>query len=127
MALTYATAAKTARMTATRDRFQNGTLEIGTAGMGTVLATFTLSATGGTVVGDTWALTFVSGTVAASTGGPVLTAAAARIKRSASNGGAAEITGLSVGVSGADINLDNASIANGQNVTLTSASIQHAA
>jgi len=65
MAVTYATAVKTARMTATRDNFQNGTLEIGTAGMATVLATFTLSGTAGTVATDTWTLAFTSSTVSA--------------------------------------------------------------
>lgn len=121
MAVTYATAVKTARMTATRDNFANGTLEIGTADMATVLATFTLSGTGGSISTDTWTLAFVAGTVSAGNTG---TAAAAQIKNS---GGTAQITGLTVGTSGSDINLNNTSIASGQNVTLSSATIQHAA
>lgn len=121
MSVTYATAVKTDRMTATRDRYASGTLEIGTTGMATVLATFTLSATGGSVTGDTWSLAFTASTVAAGNTG---TAAAAQIK---TNGGTAEITGLTVGTSGTDIVLDNDSITSGQNVTLSSADIQHAA
>lgn len=120
MAVTYATAVKTARMTATRDHFADGTLEIGTSGMSSVLATFGLSASGGSISGAVWTLAFDNGTVAASAGG---TAAAARIKNS---GGTANITGLTVGTSGSDINLDNTNIANGQNVTLSSATITHA-
>lgn len=69
MAVTYAAAVKTARMTATRDHFADGTLEIGTAGMATVIATFGLSATGGTVSGDTWTLAFDAGSVSAAATG----------------------------------------------------------
>lgn len=120
MSVTYATAVKTARMTATRDHFASGTLEIGTSGMASVLATFTLSATGGTISNSVWTLAFAASTVAAGASG---TAAAARIKNS---GGTANITGLTVGTSGSDINLDNTSINSGQNVTLSSATITHA-
>lgn len=120
MAVTYATAVKTARMTATRDHFADGTLEIGTSGMASVLATFGLSATGGTVTNGVWTLALDASTVAASASG---TAAAARIKNS---GGTANLTGLTVGTSGSDINLDNTSINSGQNVTLSSATITHA-
>jgi len=107
-------------MTATRDQVADGTLEIGTAGMAAVLATFGLSATGGSVATDTWTLAFDAGTVAASGSG---TAAAAQIK---TFGGTAVITGLTVGTSAADIILDSVSITSGQNVTLSSATIQHA-
>lgn len=120
MAVNYTTAVKTARITATRDELANGTLEIGTSGMSTVLATFGLSASGGTISTDTWTLVFDASTVSASATG---TAAAARIKDS---GGTAEITGLTVGTSGTDIVLDNTSITSGQDVSLTSATIQHA-
>jgi hypothetical protein len=120
MAVTYDATTKTSRMTATRDQVANGTLEIGTAGMAAVLATFGLSATGGSISGSVWTLVFDASTVAAGAAG---TAAAARIKDS---GATARITGLTVGTSGSDINLDNTSIANGQNVTLSSATITHA-
>jgi len=120
MAVTYDNTVKAARMTATRDAVANGTLEIGTAGMAAVLVTFGLSATGGTISNGAWTLAFDASTVAASAGG---TAAAARIKDS---GGTARITGLTVGTSGSDINLDNTSINSGQNVTLSSGTLNHA-
>jgi hypothetical protein len=120
MAVSYTTATKTARMTATRDHFANGTLEIQAAN-GTVLATFTLTATGGTISGAVWTLAFAASTVS---GGASGNASQAVIKTS---GGVADITGLTVGTTGTDIVLDNVSISAGQNVTLSSATITHAA
>lgn len=119
MAVTYTTAVKTDRMTATRDKVANGTLEIMTAA-NAVLATFGLSAAGGSISGVVWTLAFDAGTVQATAAG---TAAKAQIKDS---GGTAQITGLTVGTSGSDINLDNTSINTGQNVSLSSATITHA-
>lgn len=119
MAITYNAAVKEDRMTATRDYFANGTLELQTSG-DSVLVTFGLSDTGGTVSGDTWTLALDAATVAATGTG---TAAKAVIKTS---GGDAHITGLTVGTSGADIILDNTSINSGQNVTLSSLELQHA-
>lgn len=117
----YAAAVKTARMTATRDQVANGTLQIGTAGMAVVLAEFGLSASGGTISGDTWTLVLDAATVDAVASG---TAAAARVRNA---GGTALITGLTVGLSDADIVLDSVQITAGQDVTLSSATIQHAA
>jgi hypothetical protein len=119
MGVTYTTAVKTARMTATRDHFADGTLEIGTTGMAAVLATFGLAANGGSVANGVWTLAFDAGTVQASGTG---TAAAARLKTS---GGTANLTGLTVGTSGSDINLDSTNITAGQNVTLSSGTITH--
>lgn len=116
MAVTYATAVNTARMTATRDYFANGTLEILTAG-DILLCTFGLSAGGGTVSGAVWTITFDASTVQAVAAG---TAAKAQIKTA---GGSVHLTGLTVGTSGADLILNNASIASGQDVTLTGATI----
>ena len=118
MAVTYTTAVKTDRITATRDYFANGTLEI--LDGATVLATFGLSASGGTIATDTWTLVFDASTVAAGATG---VADGAQIKNSV---GTAGITGLTVGTAGSDINLDNTSINSGQDVTLSSATIQHA-
>jgi hypothetical protein len=120
MAVTYNVAVKEDRMTATMDYFANGTLEILTSG-DAVLATFGLDATAGSVTGAVWTLGFDASTVTASGTG---TAAKAQIKNS---GGSAHLTGLTVGTSGSDINLDNTSIASGQDVTLSSATITHAA
>lgn len=120
MPVNYNAAVKTARITATRDHFANGTLEIQDSG-GTALAVFGLSAGGGTVAADTWTLTFDASTVEAGNSG---IATKAVIKTSA---GDAHITGLSVGESGADVIVDNTDINSGQDVTMNSASIQHAA
>lgn len=118
MAVTYNAAVKTSRITATRDYFANGTLEI--LDGATVLAVFGLSASGGTIAGDTWSLVFDAATVAAIASG---VADGAQIKDS---GGNAHLTGLTVGTAGTDIVIDNTSINSGQNVSMTSASIQHA-
>lgn len=120
MAVTYTTAMKTARMTATRDNVADGTLEILTAA-DAVLATFGLSVSGGSIAGAVWTLAFDASSVTASASG---TAAKAQIKTS---GGTANITGLTVGTSGADINLSAVAITSGQTITLTSAAITHAA
>jgi hypothetical protein len=125
MAVVYTNAVKIARMAAVVS--QAGTtavLEIGTASMATVLATINLgnpiagAATGAGVLS-------LSGfprsdTAADATG----TAAAARIRTS--SGGTDIITGLTVGTSGSDINLDSVSITTGQTVTINSATITHA-
>lgn len=120
MAVTYTNVAKAVRMNATRDHFVNGTMEIRDSS-NVVLVTFTLNATAGSVDNAVWTLTFVDSTVAAGAAG---TAHNAVIKTS---GGTPDLTGLTVGTSGTDIILDNTNIASGQNVTITSATITHAA
>lgn len=119
MAVTYNAAVKEDRMDATRAYFANGTLEIMTAA-DAVLATFGFDATAGSVTGAVWTITFDADTVSASGTG---TAAKAQIK---SSGGSAHLTGLTVGTAATDIILDNTSIASGQDVTLSSATITHA-
>ncbi len=124
MAVTYSATTKTNRMTAVRDTIDAGSgagvLQIGTTGMGTVLAEFTLNDPSGTVAGSVLTLSGFpkSDTSANATG----TAAAARIRDSAGND---VITGLTVGTSGSDINLDSTSITAGQTVSLNSATITH--
>lgn len=124
MSVTYTTAVKAARMTAVRDSIDGGTgagyIEIGTTGMASVLATITLEAVCGTVSGAVLTLSSFpkSDTSADATG----TAAEARIR----DGDATDvITGLTVGTSGSDINLDSVSITAGQTVTLNSATVTH--
>ncbi|MCK0507927.1 hypothetical protein [Aromatoleum anaerobium] len=126
MAVTYSTAVKTLRMQAVADAIDAGasagTLEIGTAAMGTVLATFALVEPCGTVSGAVLTLDFdpdISDTSADATG----TAAAAQIKNGS---GTVVISGLTVGTSGTDIVLDNTSITAGQTVTLTAGTLTHA-
>jgi hypothetical protein len=123
MAVTYTVAVKNARLTAVITAIGGtGVLEIGTTAMGTVLATIALSATAGTAASGV--LTFSgfpkSDTSADATG----TAAAARIRTA--TGGTDIVTGLTVGLSASDINLDSLSITLGQTVTINSATITHA-
>ena len=123
MAVTYTTAVKNARLNAVITAIgTTGVLEIGTAGMATVLATINLANPAGTSASGV--LTFSgfprSDTSADNTG----TAAAARIRTA--SGGTDIVTGLTVGTSGADIILDSVSITQGQQVTINSASITHA-
>lgn len=126
MAVTYSTAMKTARLQAVADTLDAGagaaTLEIGTAGMGTVLAVFQLVEPCGTVATNVLTFDFdpdISDASADNSG----TAAAAQIK---DGSGVAQITGLTVGTSGTDIILDSVSITAGQTVTLTAGTITHA-
>lgn len=123
MSATYTTAVKNARLNAVTTAIgATGVLEIGTTGMGAILATIPLAnpaapaASGGV-------LTFSmpqSDTSADNTG----TAAAARIRTA--SGGTDIVTGLTVGTSGADIILDSVSITAGQTVTINSGTITHA-
>jgi len=123
MSVTYTTAVKNARLNAVTTAIgSTGVLEIGTAGMATILATIPLAnpaapaASGGVLT-----LTMPQSDASADASG---TAAAARIRTA--SGGTDVVTGLSVGTSGADINLDSVSITAGQTVTISSASITHA-
>lgn len=123
MTVTYNAAVKEDRMTATMDYFANGTLEIMDAS-NNVLATFGLDNAGGSVSGAVWTLVFDASTVEASGTG---TAAKAQVKTS---GGDAHLTGLTVGTADPgtdDIILDSTSITAGQDVTLSSSTITHAA
>lgn len=123
MSVTYPAAVKNARLNAVTTAIgATGVLEIGTTGMGAILATIPLAnpaapaASGGV-------LTFSmpqSDTSADNTG----TAAAARIRTA--SGGTDIVTGLTVGTSGADIILDSVSITAGQTVTINSGTITHA-
>jgi len=120
MGVNYATPVKTARMTATRDHFAGGTLELGTSGMRSVLVSFPLSGDGGTVKDDVWSFGFQLNSVLGSAAGD---AVEARVK---TQDGSSNLVGLTVGTEQADIILDNTSIKPGQNVTLSSGAIKHA-
>lgn len=126
MSVVYSTQVKTERMQAVADQIDaasaHGYIEIGTAGMASVLATIELGNPCGVVAADV--LTFSgfprSDASAANSGN----AAEARI---CDGNGSAMITGLTVGTSGTDVVLDSVSITAGQTVTLNSATITHAA
>ena len=125
MAVTYTNAVKIARMGAvTSQAGATAVLEIGTAAMGTILASFALNNPIAAAASGAGVLTlsgFPKNATAAATG----TAAAARLRTT--TGGTDIITGLTVGTSGADVILDSVSITSGQTVTLNSAVITHAA
>ena len=123
MAVNYTTAVKNARLEAVVSQIgTTGVLEIGTTGMASVLATIALGNPAGTAASGV--LTFSgfprSDTSADNSG----TAAAARIRTA--SGGTDVVTGLTVGTTGSDINLDSVSITAGQTVTINSATITHA-
>lgn len=122
MAVTYPTSLKSTRMTAVRDAIDAGagpgTIEIGTTGMASVLATLTLSDPSGNVANGVLTFSAIANATAAATG----TAAEARIKDSAGN---VVISGLTVGTSGANINLNSTSITAGGTVSLSSGTITH--
>lgn len=126
MSVTYTTAVKNARLDAVAAQIDAGAgagyIEIGTAGMASVLATITLDTTCAAAASG-GVLTFSSFPKSDASADNTGTAAEARIRDS----NATEIiTGLTVGTSGADINLDSVSITAGQTVTLNSATITHA-
>lgn len=125
MPVTYTTSVKNARLNAVNTAIgATGVLEIGTAGMATVLATIPLTNPAALSIAS-GVLTFnfnpaISDSSADATG----TAAAARIRTAP--GGIDVVTGLTVGTSAADIILDSVNITAGQTVTITAASITHA-
>jgi len=104
MAVNYSTAVKNARLQAVIDAIgSGGTLRIGTAGMGSVLATIPLASpafSAPSAGAMSLAGTPLTDTAADATG----TAAEATINTS---GGTAVVTGLTVGTSGANINLNS--------------------
>jgi len=118
MPLSYDVALRNIRMTATRDYFANGTLELLTA-TDVVVATFGLSDTGGTVASGEWTLAFDASTVAAAASGTITKA---QLKTS---GGLAHGVGLTVGLagSGADIICNAVAALIAVNVTISSAKI----
>lgn len=127
MAVTYSTAVKTARMEAV-------VAAIGTSGKlvfmtsaDAVVCTFTLAATAGTVTAGVLTFSDANGGTAGilnTTGSADGVVAKAKITTSADVN---VITGFTVGTSSADFIIDNTNVAVGQSVTVTSASITHAA
>lgn len=125
MAVIYAAALRTARMNAVVAAIDAGSgagkLKIGTAGMGSVLATLILADPCGTVSGDVLTFDFdpdISDSSADNSG----TAAAAVITDSDDN---VIVSGLTVGTSAANVILDNLSINAGQTVTIVSGTLTH--
>jgi len=124
MAVTYTPAVKNARLDAVTTAISaTGVLEIGTTGMASILATINLNnpAAAGASGGVLTLSGFPKSDSSADNSG---IAAAARIRTA--SGGTDIVTGLTVGTSGSDINLDSVNITAGQTVTINSASITHA-
>lgn len=126
MAVVYPTGVKNARLDAVAAKIDAGSapgkLEIGTAGMASVLATITLSdPCAASAASAVLTLSgFPKSDSAADASG---TAAAARIRDSDNND---VITGLTAGTSGADVVLDSTNITAGQMVTINAVTISHA-
>jgi hypothetical protein len=123
MPVVYSTTVKNTRLTAVRDAIDggssNGTLEIGTTSMGTVLAVIPLADPCGSVSSGVLTFSMPQSDTNADASG---TAAEARIKDSS---GTVIVSGLTVGTSGANINLSSVGITAGDTVTLSSATITH--
>jgi hypothetical protein len=126
MALTYSATTKTARMNAVVTAIgTSGLLKMWTTSGGTLLATFPLAATAGTVSGNVLTFSDANGgtagimsVAAAATG----TATYAEIQTSA---GVAVITGLTVGTAATDIIIDNPSFVATQVITINTGTITH--
>jgi hypothetical protein len=124
LAVTYASGLKSTRMAAVITAIDVAApvayIEIGTAGMAATLVTIALSDPSFT---ESAGVITMAGAPKSGTATGTGTAAAARIR----TGAAADVvTGLTVGTSGSDINLNSTSITTGQTITLTSGTITHA-
>lgn len=120
----YAAAVRTARMdevlAAIDQDVGAGSIRIGTTGMGATLVTIPFADPAGSVSGDvlTFDCTPAISAAASATG----TAAAAIIT---DNSGDTIVSGLTVGLSSANVILDSLSITSGQTVTITAGSLTH--
>lgn len=126
MSVIYSAATKTARMSAVVTTIgASGKLKLFTAA-DALLATFPLAATAGTVSGSVLTLSDANGATAGilnTTASAAGTAAKASITTSAD---VDVVTGLTVGTSATDLVMDNNILANGQAVTINSATLTHA-
>lgn len=122
MTVTYATALKNTRMNAVVSAIDagssNGKIEICSAAYAAVLAAVPLADPCGSVSGGVLTFTMPQSVAAAASG----TAAIARMKDSDGN---VVVSGLTVGLSAADIVLDSLSITAGQTVSISSATLTH--
>lgn len=124
-AVTYTTTVKNARMDAITTAIgTSGKLVIGTSalsGATGVLCTITLNSTAAAAASS--GVLTLSGFPKTCTASATGTAAKASIRTSAD---VDVVTGLTVGTSGSDVNVDNTSINSGQTVTINSFTITHA-
>ncbi len=123
MTVVYTTAVKNSRLDAVVTAIgSTGVLEVGTAGMASILFSVTLNNPAGTTSGGVLTFSGFPKNVTASAAG---TAAAARIRTA--TGGTDIVTGLTVGTSGTDITVNTTTVATSDPVQVTSATITHAA
>lgn len=126
MAVVYPNAVKVARMQAVISAAgTTAVLEIGTAGMATVLSTISLDNPIAPTPTGAGVVTLAGFPKTDSSADATGTAAAARIRTS--TGGTDVITGLTVGTSAADIVVTSTAFVAGEPFTLTSATLTHAA
>ena len=120
MAVIYNAAVRTARMNAVLSAIgTSGKLKIYAANGTTLLATLPLSATAGTVSGDTLSFNAITSDASADITG---TAALATITTSAD---VVVVSGLTVGVASGNIQLNTVSFVAGAVVSLSSGSLTH--
>jgi len=123
MTISYASSLKSTRMqdviNAIDANAAPAVIEFGTTNMAGILVTMTLAKPSFTESGGTITM---SGAPRSALAGGAGIAASARIR---DGGGNIIVSGLSVGLSGADINLNNTNITVGQNVILSSLSLIH--
>jgi hypothetical protein len=127
MSVVYSAATKTARMNGVVTTIgASGFIKFYTSNGGTLLATFALAATAGTVSGNVLTFSDANGATAGimnTTAAAPGTATYARITTAAD---ADVVTGLTVGTSGTDFVVDNNVFTAGQAVTMNSATLTHA-
>ena len=124
MAMNWNATAKNSRMSAGLAQIDANaspaSLEIGTAGFSTTIVGIPLTKPSFSLSADTLSLLNAPRAANATAGG---IAALARIK---DGGGTIVLSGLTVGTSGADINLNSTNISSGQQVSITALTLQHA-
>jgi len=127
MAVVYATSTKTGRMNAVvTDIGASGKVKFYTSNGGTLLATFALAATAGTVSGTVLTFSDANGATAGILNTTAAAAGTATYAEVTTSADVAKITGLTVGTSGTDFVMDNNVFASGQAITINSATITHA-
>lgn len=123
MGVIYRASLRTTRMNNVLADIDSGagpaTLEIGSAGFGSVLSIVTLADPCGSVSGDVLTFTTPQSDASIDNTG---TAAEARIKES---GGAIVVSGLTVGTSGTNIVVNSTSFVAGATFTISSATLTH--
>lgn len=127
MSVVYAAATKTARLNAVVTAIgASGFLKIYTSNGGTLLATFALAATAGTVSGSVLTFSDANGATAGVMNTTAVAAGTATYARITTSADADVVTGLTVGTSGTDLIMDNNVLATSQAVTINTATITHA-